>query len=210
MIAVGDNLMQESIRYQKKKKIMTRLSIAVYKMTDEQLLSLMSLFKGLDLNAMGPILEDLKVPSGNGSSIGDRELILARFFTLIHQLSESDLFRFLERFEKKKFAMLRQFPRVPCQITLDMAANERAVNCFAKDISAGGMFVESFEPFEVGQRLIICFSIEKEQLALKLKGIVIRQEYGGVGVQFESPTFYQLEIMKGLIRSCHQMFSSKL
>ena len=78
------------------------------------------------------------------------------------------------------------------------------------DISAGGMFVESCEPFTMGQPVSICFSVADDHLALKLKGRVIRLEHGGVGIKYEQMTSYQLEIMKDWINRLHRQSSSQL
>ena len=143
------------------------------------------------------------------SGARDRQLLIARFFLLINQLEENDLLKFMNRYEQKRFAMLREFPRVPCNISLDLAADGRAINCFAMDISAGGMFVESCEPFTMGQLVSICFSLSDNQLPLKIKGRVVRLEHGGIGVKYESLTSYQLEIMKNLINRLHHQVSSQ-
>ncbi len=193
-----------------KKKILTRLSIAFYKMTDEQLISLLHLFKDLDLKEKETLLEMPKRQSDGIAAARERQLLIARFFLLINQLNEADLLRFMNRYEQKRFAMLREFPRVPCNITLDLAADGRAINCFAMDISAGGMFVESCEPFTMGQLVSICFSLADNRLALKLKGRVIRMEHGGIGIKYESLTSYQQEIMKDLINRLHRQASSQL
>jgi hypothetical protein len=71
------------------------------------------------------------------------------------------------------------------------------------------MFVESCEPFTMDQPVSICFSVAQDQLALKLKGRVIRLEHGGIGVRYEALTSYQLEIMKNLINRLHRQISSQ-
>ncbi|MFO7713873.1 PilZ domain-containing protein [Desulfosarcina sp.] len=201
--------MHDSNWQAEKKKLLTRLSIAIYKMTDEQLISLLHLFKDLDLKEKEKLLEIPKLHPDGVVGARDRQLLIARFFLLINQLNEADLLRFMNRYEQKRFAMLREFPRVPCNITLDLAADSRAINCSAVDISAGGMYVESCEPFSMGQSVSICFSLAAEHLALKLKGRVIRLEQGGVGIKYESMTSYQLEIMKNLISRLHHQDSSQ-
>ena len=193
-----------------KKKILTRLSIAIYKMTDEQLISLLHLFEDLALKDKENLLEMPKLPPDGIIRARDRQLLIARFFLLINQLSEADLLRFMNRYEQKQFTMLREFPRVPCNITLDLAADSRAINCLAMDISAGGMFVESCEPLALGQSVSICFSLADDHLALKLKGRVVRLEHEGIGIKYESLTSYQLEIMKDLINRLHRQVSSQL
>jgi len=192
-----------------KKKILTRLSIAIYKMTDEQLVALLHLFKDLDLKQNEKLLKIPKLKPDQIVGARDRQLLIARFFLLINQLQEADLLRFMNRYEQKRFAMLREFPRVPCNISLDLAANGRAINCFATDISAGGMYIESFELFTMGQSVSICFSIGPDQLPLKLKGCVVRLEHGGIGVKYESLTPYQVEILKDLINRLHRRVSTR-
>lgn len=202
--------MQDPNWQTEKKKILTRLSIAIYKMTDEQLISLLHLFKDLELKDKARLLEIPKFHPDAVAGARDRQLLIARFFLLINQLNEADLLKFMNRYEQKRFAMLREFPRVPCNIRLDLAADGRAINCLAMDISAGGMFVESCEPFTMGQLLSICFSMTDDHLALKLKGRVVRFEHQGVGIKYTSLTSYQLEIMKDLINRLHRQASSQL
>ena len=202
--------MQEPSWQVEKKKILTRLSIAIYKMTDEQLISLLHLFEDLDLKQNKKLLRRSR--SRNRTKVstpGTGSCSLPVFFLLINQLEEDDLLRFMSRYERKRFAMLREFPRVPCNISLDLAANGRAINCFATDISAGGMFVESCESFTMGQSVSICFSIGQDQLPLKLKASVVRLEHGGIGVKYESVTQYQVEILKDLINRLHRKVSTQ-
>ena len=192
-----------------KKKILTRLSIAIYKMTDEQLIALLHLFKDLELKENDKLSDLSRVKGGDIAGTRERQMLIARFFLLINQLEEADLLRFMNRYEQKRFAMLREFPRVPCNLSLDLAADGRAIKCFAMDISAGGMFVESCEPFTMGQMVSVCFSLTDDQIPLKVQGRVVRLEHGGIGIKFESLTSYQLEIMKDLINRLHHQVSSQ-
>lgn len=201
--------MQDSNWQVEKKKILTRLSIAIYKMTDEQLIALLHLFKDLELKEEKKLLDIPKSHPDGISGARERQLLIARFFLLINHLQEADLLRFMNRYEQKRFAMLREFPRVPCSLSLDLAADGRAINCFAMDISAGGIFVESCEPFTMDQSVSICFSLAEDNLAFKLKGRVVRLEQGGIGIKYEALTSYQIEIMKDLINRFHRQLSSQ-
>jgi hypothetical protein len=167
-------------------------------------------------SVQGPETQGQRKVSGNAEvhsdgvvAARDRQLLIARFFLLINQLSEADMLRFMNRYEQKRFSMLREFPRVPCNITLDLAADGRAINCSAMDISAGGMYVESCESFAMNQPVSICFSVVDDQLALKIKGRVIRLEQGGIGIKYESLTSYQIEIMKNMIDRLQRQASSQ-
>ena len=183
-----------------KKKILARLSIAIYKLTDEQLVSLLHLFKDLEFEDKDKLLEIPKLQADSLPGARDRQLLIARFFLMINQLSETDLLKFMSRYEQKQLALLRESPRVLCNLTLDLGAKGRAINCFARDISAGGLYVESCETFSIGQSVSICFSLGDEPLALKLKGRVIRQEQDGVGIKYEMLTGYQKSILDNLIK----------
>jgi hypothetical protein len=191
--------MQDPSWQLEKKKILTRLSIAIYKMSDEQLVALLHLFKDLELKESEKLLDIPELSQDGTAGAQGRQMLIARFFLLINQLQEKDLLRFMNRYEQKRFAMLRAYPRVSFHLPLDLAANGRAIRCFATDISAGGMYIESLEPFSMGDRVSICFSLDEESLALKVQGRVVRVEHGGVGIKYESLTSYQLEIMQNII-----------
>jgi hypothetical protein len=183
-----------------KKKILARLSIAIYKMADEELISLLHLFKDMPFDKTEKLLDIPQLHSSTSSGRIDRQMLIARFFLLINQLTETELQQFMNRYEQKRFAMLREYPRVTCNFTLDLAADGRAVNCFARDISANGIFVESCESFTMGQPVSLCFSLDGSGLALKLKGRVVRLEHGGAGIKYEDLTPYQRDILKDIVR----------
>ena len=191
--------MNDSNWLSEKKKILTRLTIAIYKMADEELVGLLHLFKDFEIKEKDRLLHFPGMRSETVSGFQDRQMLIARFFLMINQLSEVDLLRFMNRYEQKQFTMLREFPRVPCNYSLDLVADGRAFNCFAMDISAGGLFVESSEAFSMGQSVSICFTLDDGTLPVKLTGRVVRLEHGGIGIKYESLTRYQIEIMKDLI-----------
>jgi hypothetical protein len=192
--------MHDPDRQMEKKKILARLSIVLYQMSDDQLVALLKLYNELDFKEDGKTLQRPKIPLQGIAGAIDRQLLIARFFLLINQLSEADLIRFMNQYELQRLSLLREFPRVPCHLNLVLAADGRAVNCFAMEISAGGMFLESCEALRMGQSVSICFSLAEEKLALKFKGRVVRLEPGGAGIAFESLTSYQLQIMTDLIK----------
>ncbi len=182
-----------------KKKILTRLTIAIYKMEDEELVSLLNLFEEFEINEKDKLLNFPQSLLDSGADGQDRQILIARFFLMINQLSEADLIKFMSRYEQKRFAMLREFPRVGCNFPLDLVAGGKAINGFAMDISAGGLFIESSESFSMGQPVSICFTVGEESLPVKLTGRVVRLEQGGIGIEYESLTGYQREIMQNLI-----------
>ena len=192
--------MQESNWQAEKKKIVTRLSIAIYKMADEELVSLLHLFKDMPLDKQSGLPDISRLPFSEAGGHRNRQMLIAQFLLLINRLSESELQEFMNRYEQKRFSMLREYPRFACDFSLDLAVDGRAVSCFARDISANGIFVESCEPFVIGQSVSICFTMDDKGLALKLKGRVVRLEHGGAGIKYEAMTNYQLDIMKDIVK----------
>ena len=74
--------MHEPIWQAEKKKILTRLSIAIYKMTDEQLVSLLHLFKDLNLKDNEKLLDMPKSNSEGVVAARDRNMLIPRLFLL--------------------------------------------------------------------------------------------------------------------------------
>jgi hypothetical protein len=192
--------MLDSTWQTKKKKLLTRLSIAIYKMSDEQLVSLLHLFMEMSLyiDQKQIDIDDLQ-ETGPGDQ-RTRQMLIAKLFLLINHLSETQLQQFINRSEEKQLAIFRDYPRVACNFMLDLASDGRAANCFARDISANGIFVESCELFTMGQRVSMCFTLDDSRLSLKLKGNVVRLEHGGAGIKYEALTTYQSEIMEDIVR----------
>jgi hypothetical protein len=184
----------------KKKKLLTRLSIAIYKMSDEQLVSLLRLFMEMSLYIDQKQLEVSHLQDVGLGGQRTRQMLIAKLFLLINQLSETQIQQFMKRSEQKRLAIFREYPRIACNFMMDLASNGRAANCFASDISANGIFVESCEPFIMGQRVSMCFTLNDSRLSLKLKGKVVRLEHGGAGIKYEALTSYQTEIIKDIVR----------
>lgn len=192
--------MHDSTWQVKKKKLLTRLSIAIYKMSEEELVSLLQLFMEMSLYIDQ---KQLDISHLQDVGLGDqitRQMLIAKLFLLTNQLSETQIQQCMNRSEQKRLTIFRDYPRVACNFMLDLASNGRAVNCFARDISANGIFVESCEPFTMGQRVSLCFTLDDSRLSLKLKGKVVRLEHGGAGIKYEALTTYQLEIMDDIVR----------
>jgi hypothetical protein len=78
--------MHDPIWQAEKKKILARLSIAIYKMTDEQLIALLHLFKDLDLKDKEKLLEMPQFHQDGVVAARDRQLLIARFFLRFHLL----------------------------------------------------------------------------------------------------------------------------
>ncbi len=192
-----------------RQKILTRFSVSIYKMTDEQLLALLTLTEELGINSNNRLLDIPKMSAKDISLPGDRQLLIAHFFVLIKQMSDEELDEFLDTFEKERFRGLREYPRIPCNINVDFVVGDRVFNCFAKDISAGGVFIETTELFSVNQDVSMCFALLNQQLPFKIKGKVVRLTDSGIGIMYEQLSTYQREILSSLIDRVAMQFKRK-
>jgi type IV pilus assembly protein PilZ len=83
---------------------------------------------------------------------------------------------------------LRRFPRVPLGKPIEFSAkdDELAVRMdgLAKDISLGGMFIETDLPGPVGQQLVVHVVLPKGKREMNLPSVVRWSGKDGMGVQF--------------------------
>jgi len=82
----------------------------------------------------------------------------------------------------------RRHARVPIDIPLlfQVKGRNRERPGTGKDISVGGMFIESEEPSKFGSELLIRIRLPGSDQSLLLRGIVRWEASGGMGVQFGS------------------------
>lgn len=82
----------------------------------------------------------------------------------------------------------RRHARVPIDIALlfQVKGRNRERPGIGKDISIGGMFIESDEPSKFGSELLIRIRLPGSNQLLLLRGIVRWETSSGMGVQFGS------------------------
>ena len=81
---------------------------------------------------------------------------------------------------------LRRFTRAPLEQPLEFHTKNdgRRVAGLAKDISVGGMFVQTEEPAAFGTEVIIYLTLRGDAKELRLPGVVRWTSGNGMGVQF--------------------------
>jgi Tfp pilus assembly protein PilZ len=184
-----------------KHTIVARLSVSIYRMNEEQLLTILKLLEHEDdLDAVTDGDTADQELEGQDPLIR-RQMIIARIFILINQLDRDSLLLRLRPFNHPDFRWVREFPRLPCYIQVDFATSGKAYRSCIRDISAGGVFIETGDSFKPGQDIALCFTLAEsdEMLAFKLKGKVVRIYPDGIGVQYVDMSNYQREIIKTLI-----------
>ncbi|MDY6950448.1 MAG: PilZ domain-containing protein [Thermodesulfobacteriota bacterium] len=81
----------------------------------------------------------------------------------------------------------RAEPRKPCFIPVTYKTSNRVYADYVKNISAGGVFIETSEPCMPGEDLTMMFSFPRLEVPIRTTGTVMWKSPEGVGVQFAGP-----------------------
>lgn len=184
-----------------KQTIVARMSVSFYKMGDQQLFNILQLLENNE------IPHTLAEQDGGASDLNTkdpnvrRQMIIARLFVLINQLDKDTLLDRLRSFEHQDFRWIRKYPRLECYLVVDFAAGGKAFRSCIRDISAGGVFIETTDKFNEDQDIALCFTLgeSSEMLPFKVKGKVKRLYPDGIGVQYVNMSGYQKDIINALI-----------
>ncbi len=107
-----------------------------------------------------------------------------QLFEIIRNMSEDDRRTLLRDLELWAFSGRRKHPRVPVVTVVDYATRNGAYKDFIRNISAGGVFIETRMPFSVGEEVALTFTLPKQEKHIKIKGKIVRSTDRGIGVRF--------------------------
>ncbi|ABW66693.1 type IV pilus assembly PilZ [Desulfosudis oleivorans Hxd3] len=85
----------------------------------------------------------------------------------------------------------RQHPRKPLRLNVSVTRGEVSGTSMARDISLGGLFLETIEEMAPGQVLQLSIPFTNQDRQIKVKGKVVRMTEDGVGVEFD---IYSIDI----------------
>jgi len=111
--------------------------------------------------------------------------VTARLIKLVMDLPTDEKLAILDELEERRIHGRRQKPRRPCFMDVDYASDGRAFRGFIKNLSAGGVFIETSETFSIGDEIVLTFSLPETQDPIKIAGEIVRALPGGIGVQFK-------------------------
>jgi len=112
----------------------------------------------------------------------------ARLSDLISDMTETEKRELLERLEKWEQAKLkdaRQHPRRQTSIYAVFSGQDCYFRDYIKDISAGGLFIETDTALFMNQELVITFFLPDARAPIKIKGKVVRTNAEGFGIKFD-------------------------
>ena len=122
----------------------------------------------------------------NDNELGRNE-VRAFIFEIIDDMSDTEMLRLLKDLEKwqKSKNEKRKHPRKSTLIDITYSSDQRRIfEDFVRNISAGGLFIETSLLSELGQKLTMTFSHPSSGDPIKVLGKVIRVDSEGIGVKF--------------------------
>ena len=122
----------------------------------------------------------------NDNKLGRNE-VRAFIFEIIDDMSETEmrqLLKDLEGWQKSKNEK-RKYPRRSTLMEITYSSDQRRIfEDFVRNISAGGLFIETNLVTELGQKLTMTFCHPGSGDPIKVLGKIIRVDSGGIGVKF--------------------------
>jgi len=134
----------------------------------------------------------------------ERERLAARLFELIEDMSESHLASLIEHAEELQGIKKRKHKRLSCLITADCLHQSRASNNYIKDISFGGVFIETRESFAKGDEIRLTLSLSQHVKPFKITGEIVRTTAEGVGIQFKTVSQVQEDLIKNMVEKVEE------
>lgn len=92
----------------------------------------------------------------------------------------------------------RKTPRKPYSLSVQYATEHEILTDFPRDISSGGMFIETSAPLSVGQQITLTFTPPHQKKPIRVTAEVAWTGPGGVGVRFTSSSKDLEKMMKSL------------
>jgi len=130
----------------------------------------------------------------------EQERVSSLLFELIEKMDESQLVYLLEKAEELHGKKKRVHDRVACLITADCVYQSRAFNHYVKDISFGGVFIETAESPPEGEEISMTLSFSHHSKPFKITGEVVRATPNGIGVQFRTMSQVQEELIQNIVK----------
>ena len=124
--------------------------------------------------------------------------VVTRLHELINRMSKDEQQSLLTELEKGFYKGKREHERKSFFETVDYTTASQTYRDFVKDISDKGVFIETSNPFSVGEKISMTFLLPEHKKRLKIQGEIVRIEEQGVGVKFEASQV-QKEIIKSFV-----------
>ena len=141
--------------------------------------------------------------------------VTTELFRLIIEMSEEQKLKLLEQLGELPYeeepvrtidldideSFMRENPRKICLIPVRCAIDDRSFKSYIIDISTLGAFIETSDPFTIGQKMEMTFKLPNYSEPFKINGSISRSGPKGIGIKFYGLTQSQEEFVRSFIES---------
>ena len=96
---------------------------------------------------------------------------------------------------------LRKHDRYDCLVGVNYDISDWIYQCYMRDISEGGAYIETEQSVKVGQRLVMTLSSPVLERSCAIQGTVVRRDPAGIGVRFDELALQQKQVIRSLMES---------
>ncbi|MBU0991975.1 MAG: PilZ domain-containing protein [Proteobacteria bacterium] len=114
----------------------------------------------------------------------DKIDVTSRLINMVLDMSIKNQINLLKQLDKSNFEGTRKHTRKPYVFVVDCDTDDMFFQEYIRDISGGGIFLRSEQPFSVGQEIKMTFQLPSHDQVFNILGKVVRSCKDGVGIQF--------------------------
>jgi Tfp pilus assembly protein PilZ len=135
----------------------------------------------------------------------EKKRAIARLVDLIKKMNDSQIQSLIEYAEELHSKKKRIHERISCLITADCVHQSHASNNYIKDISFGGVFIETGESLSEGDEITMTLSLSHHVKPFKITGEVVRTSPEGVGVEFKTESQVQEDLIQNMVSKVEEL-----
>lgn len=134
----------------------------------------------------------------------ERYRLTGRIVELLQRMSTDHLMELAKDLEKNAAARMkmdgdRKDLRINCLISVDYSDSDRFFKDYIQDISPGGVFIKTREPFSIGEEIVLSLSLSDDVNGFRIPAEVVRTSAEGIGVKFKIQSQVQEDIITSLV-----------
>ena len=131
--------------------------------------------------------------------IAKYDLIIKNLFDAILSLNREQQIKVLSYVEDLIVENKREYVRKQCDIPVTYAALNRIYSDNITNISKNGLFIETGRSLNIGEIIPLSFNMKGYDRPFKIRGIVVRSNLSGVGLEFKEIRPYIAQMLGSLV-----------
>jgi len=112
---------------------------------------------------------------------------ISKIISSMSEIELQKLLKGLEKWHQSSRISKREYPRKGASIFAFLEADDLSFNDFIKNVSSGGLYIETEAPLSVNKELFIRFLHPDTGTLTRVTGKIVRVDSKGLGVQFDEP-----------------------